>query len=60
MSKEPLSVRQFAERLGISQDRVRKLISQQRIIGALKHPLTKKWMIFPPAKVLLSTKGPWT
>lgn len=60
MCKGPWTVRQFAERLGVSQAKVRKLIAAKRIIGVSKHPLTKKWMIYPPAKVLLSTKGPWT
>lgn len=57
MSKGPWTVSQFAYRTGISEKRVRQLIKLGRIIGVSKHPLTKKWLIYPPATVLLST--PW-
>lgn len=60
MSKGPWTVRQFAAKLGISEKRVLQLIQRQRVVGASKHPLTKKWLIHPPAKVLLCAKGPWT
>lgn len=59
MSNGPWTVRQFADLTGISENRVRKLINLGRIIGVSKHPLTKKWLIYPPARVLLSAKGPW-
>ncbi len=47
-----VSVRAFAERLGLSEDLIRKYCLQGRIFGARKHPLTKKWWIYPPAKLL--------
>ena len=59
MSKGPWTISQFAVRTGISEVKVRKLIKLRRIIGVSQHPLTKRWLIFPPAKVLLSAKGPW-
>lgn len=59
MSKGPWTISQFAARTGLSEVRVRQLISLNRIIGVSKHPLTKRWLIYPPAKVLLSAKGPW-
>lgn len=59
MSKGPWTVCQFAKLTGISEQRVRQLIQLNRIVGVSKHPLTKRWLIFPPAKVLLNAKGPW-
>ncbi len=47
-----VSVRAFAERLGLSEQTVLKYCKQGRIFGASKHPLTKKWWIYPPAKLL--------
>jgi hypothetical protein len=47
-----LSARQFADRLGLSEALVVKYCRRGRIFGARKHPLTRKWWIFPPAKLL--------
>lgn len=49
-----VSVRAFAERLGLSERLVHRYCRQGRIFGARKHPLTKKWWIYPPAKLLPS------
>lgn len=59
MSKGPWTVSQFASRTGITEKRVRQLIALKRIVGVSQHPLTKRWLIHPPARVLLSAKGPW-
>jgi len=47
-----VSVRAFAERLGLSEKRVTEYCRKGRIFGARKHPLTGKWWIYPPAKLL--------
>lgn len=49
---EPVSARAFAERLNVSQDQVVRWCDSGRIFGARRHPLTKKWWIYPPAKLL--------
>jgi hypothetical protein len=49
---EPLSLRQFALRVGLPEKTVLRYIHAGRIFGARKHPLTKKWWIYPPAKLL--------
>lgn len=47
-----VSARKFAERLGLSVFMVVKLCRRGRIEGAQLHPLTRKWWIHPPAKLL--------
>jgi len=47
-----VSVRTFADRLGLREQTVLKYCRQGRIFGARKHPLTRKWWIYPPAKLL--------
>jgi hypothetical protein len=49
-----VSVRAFAERLGLSEAAIRRYCERGRIFGARKHPLTKKWWIYPPAKLMPS------
>lgn len=47
-----VSVATFARRLGLSEQSVIRYCKHGRIFGAAKHPLTKKWWIYPPAKLL--------
>lgn len=49
-----VTANRFALDHGLSLDRVQRLCAQGRIIGARKHPLTKRWLIFAPAKLALS------
>jgi hypothetical protein len=49
---EPLSLRRFAEKLGMSEVQALFYCRRGRIFGARKYPLTKKWWIYPPAKLL--------
>ena len=49
-----ISARAFAERSGLSEKAVVRYCKLGRIFGARKHPLTKKWWIYPPAKLLPS------
>lgn len=51
-NRQPVSVATFARNLGLSEAVVHKYCRQGRIFGARKHPLTKKWWIYPPAKLL--------
>lgn len=50
--QEGVSIATFARNTGISEQRLLKYARAGRIIGARKHPLTKKWWIYPPAKLV--------
>jgi len=50
--QEGVSLYTFSQQTGISQDRLQRYAKAGRIIGARKHPLTRKWWIYPPAKLL--------
>lgn len=56
--KGAVSVRTFAVRLGLNESTVLQYCRKGRIFGARKHPLTGKWWIFPPAK-LLPSQAKW-
>ena len=59
MSQQPgISLRRFAESIGVSEHRLQIWCRQGKVIGARKHPLTKKWCIYPPAKLVLSRPLP--
>lgn len=47
-----VSARTFAERHGLRELTVIKYCRQGRIFGARQHVLTRKWWIYPPAKLL--------
>jgi len=47
-----LSANCFASRHGLSVGYVISLCRQARILGSRKHPLTKQWWIYPPAKIV--------
>ena len=49
--QEPISLRRFAESTGIPQKLLSRWCTEGRVIGARKHVLTKKWWIYPPAKL---------
>lgn len=48
---EPMTATRFAYVHGLSERCVVKYCREGRIVGARKHPLTKKWLIYPPAKI---------
>ena len=48
-----LSVRTFAERNGMRVSQVIHFCRLGRLTGARKHPYTKQWWIYPPAKLVL-------
>lgn len=47
-----MSVAAFAELTGKTVEQIQHYAWKGRIIGARKNPLTKKWWIYPPAKLL--------
>ncbi|MES2636544.1 MAG: hypothetical protein V4605_04405 [Pseudomonadota bacterium] len=52
ISKNGLPAAQFAAGLGLTSRYVLELCRNGKVFGASKHPLTKKWWIYPPAKLL--------
>jgi hypothetical protein len=50
--QEPISLKRFAEQTGLSAPYLLRLCRAGRVIGARKHVLTKKWVIYPPAKLV--------
>lgn len=50
--QEGVSLRTFSELTGLSERALLRYARTGRIIGARKHPLTRKWWIYPPAKLL--------
>lgn len=49
---EPMTATRFAYIHGLTQRCVERYCREGRIFGASKHPLTKKWLIYPPAKLM--------
>lgn len=47
-----VSAQGFADSIGISAKQVIRYCKLGRIIGARKHPLTGRWWIYPPAKLV--------
>ena len=58
MSQEPITARRFAEQIGVPENTVTNWCRAGKIIGARKHVLTGKWVIYPPAKLATGT-GNW-
>lgn len=50
--QQGVSLLAFSEQTGVSVQQLQKLAKAGRIIGARKHPLTKKWWVYPPAKLV--------
>ena len=51
--RDGISLRQFAEQTGLREALLRQYCNAGKIIGARKHPLTKKWWVYPPAKLAM-------
>jgi hypothetical protein len=47
-----VSLATFARMTGVSERALQKYAKAGRIIGARKHHLTRKWWIYPPAKLI--------
>lgn len=56
--KDGISARRAAERLFCTPRQIERLCRLGRILGARKHPLTKKWWIYPPG-IVLEAQGAW-
>ncbi len=50
--QQGVSLATFSRTSGVSEQQLQRYAKAGRIIGARKHPLTKKWWIYPPAKLL--------
>jgi len=50
--QEGMSLRRFSELTGVSEKALMRYARIGRIIGARKHPLTRKWFVYPPAKLI--------
>jgi hypothetical protein len=50
--QQGVSLATFSHMTGLSVLALTRYCRLGRIIGARKHPLTKKWWIYPPAKLL--------
>lgn len=50
--QEGVSLATFSRQTGVSERQLQKYAKAGRIIGARKHPLTRKWWIYPPAKLM--------
>lgn len=48
-----ISLRRFAEQIGVSEGCLLRWCRAGKVVGARKHPLTKRWTIYPPAKLAL-------
>ena len=51
--QDGISLRRFAEQSGLSESYLLRLCRAGRVIGARKHVLTKRWVIYPPARLVL-------
>lgn len=49
---EPISLSRFAAKSGVSVETVLRWCRAGSIDGARIHPITKKWMIYPPALIV--------
>lgn len=56
-NSDPVSITRFAYDTGLSLKTIERYCRQGRIFGARKHPLTKKWWIYPPAKLLCQPRS---
>jgi hypothetical protein len=50
--QEGMSLADFAQVTGKTASHLARLAQKGRIIGARKHPLSKKWWGYPPAKLI--------
>ena len=55
--QDGVSAQTFAASSGLSVVKVLSMCRRGRIIGARQHHLTKRWWIYPPAKLVL---GRWS
>lgn len=50
--QEGVSLATYSRQTGVSEQQLQRYAKAGRILGARKHPLTRKWWIYPPAKLL--------
>lgn len=47
-----MSARDFAALHGLTGQQLKRLLKAGKVLGASRHPLSKHWWIYPPAKLL--------
>lgn len=47
-----IPLREFARSIGVSETCMQRWCRAGKVFGARLHPLTRKWWIYPPAKLL--------
>ena len=52
-----MTIGQFAFVTGLPEKQILEYCRNDRIFGARKHPITKKWWIYPPAKLLCQPRN---
>jgi phage antirepressor YoqD-like protein len=56
--QDGISLRRFAAQIGVSEQCLLKWCRAGKVIGARKHVMTRKWVIYPPAKLALDALSP--
>jgi len=56
--QDGISLKRFAENLGVSERVLLRWCRAGKVVGARKHVLTGKWVIYPPAKLCLDGMYP--
>lgn len=56
--QDGISLRRFAAQIGVSERCLLRWCRAGKVIGARKHVLTGKWVIYPPAKLALDFMRP--
>lgn len=56
--QDGISIRRFAAQIGVSERCLLRWVKAGKVIGARKHVLTGRWVIYPPAKLALDSLNP--
>lgn len=56
--QDGIPLKRFAEKIGVSERCMLRWVKAGKVIGARKHVLTKKWVIYPPAKLAFDRPHP--
>lgn len=52
-----MTLSDFAALHGLTMRRASYLATRGRILGATRHVLSKRWLVYPPAKLLMPDYG---
>jgi len=56
--QDGIPLKRFAENLGVSERVLLRWCRAGKVVGARKHVLTGKWVIYPPSKLCLDGMYP--